>query len=103
MLSYMERVAYPPEYDEPEATKQEVIDVALGRIEADGLGRDRDEILGDTPMALVFDDISQDWEAEDALWKFLADRWGDVPAEIRKIIESRAESTANQEPLWRQQ
>lgn len=96
MLSYMERGAYPPEYDEPEATKQEVLDVLAGRKVRDGLGRDFDDLMSDTSMTLVYELLTDDGDAERDLMTFLGQRWGDVPASVKAVFESLAESTAKE-------
>lgn len=90
----------PPYVDAPETDQQEVIEVALGRRLRDGLGRDRDELFCDTPMGLVFQDIFETPDAEAAMWDFFDLHWGDVPVEVREIIEGRAEAAARQEPIW---
>ena len=95
---YMEAPApaYPPIYDEPETTKQEVLDVVCGRKTRDGLGRAYDDLLGDTPMMLWAERITNNPDAERDLFSFLGKCWGDVPASVKAELESLAASAAKE-------
>lgn len=99
---YMEapRAAYPPFYDEPEATTQEVLDVVFGRSLRDGLGRDFNDLIGDTPMQLWAERLAYNTEAERDLMSFLGQHWSDVPASVRAELEGLAESAAKQDSEW---
>lgn len=98
MYPYMEapHPAYPPAYDEPEATKHEVIDVLAGRQIRDGLGRDFDDLMSDTPMMLWAERISLNPDAERDLFAFLLARWGELPASVMTEIEELAQLAAKQ-------
>src|SRR5690606_41244423 len=89
---YMEapRAAYPPIYDEPEATKQEVLDVVFGRSLRDGLGRDFDDLIGDTPMQLWAERLAYNTEAERDLMAFRGRHRRDVPASVRPELAGLA-------------
>lgn len=96
MLSYMERVAYPPVYDEPETEKLEVLNVVFGRKTRDGLRRDFDDLMGDTSLQLWAERLTNNPDAERDLFAFLGQRWGDVPASVKSEIESLAETAAKE-------
>lgn len=98
MYPYMEAPApaYPPIYDEPEATRQEVLDVVFGRSHRDGLGRDFDDLMSDTPMMLWTERISLNPDAERDLFSFLLARWGELPASVMAEIDELAQLAAKQ-------
>ena len=103
MYPYMEAPApaYPPEYDHPEATQQEVLDVVFGRIDADGLGRDYDDLMGESPMMSYAELLADDGDAERDLMVFLGQHWGDVPGSVKAVFEALADSAAKQDRAWR--
>jgi len=91
MLSYMERGAYPPEYDEPEATRQEVLDVVFGRSHRDGLGRDFDDLMSETSLMLWSERISSDPEAEREMMALINLHGKLTKAHIENLAEAAAE------------
>ena len=96
MLSYMERGAYPPEYDEPEATKTEVMMVVFGREVQDGLGRDFDALMCDTSMQAWAERITTNPDAERDLFAFLGRWWPALPASVRGELEPLFEAAAKE-------
>ena len=103
MYPYMEspHPPYPPEYDKPETTKSEVLDVVFGRKVRDGLGRDFDNLMSDTAMMLYAEHLADHGDAERDLMAFIGRNWRDAPANVRAIFDDLAESAAKQAPVWR--
>lgn len=101
MYPYMEapHPSYPPEYDEPETTKSEVLDVIYGRSLRDGLGRDWDDLMGDTSMQAWASQIADDMDAEQELMALIGRHSHESPR-VRAILEELAESAAKQTPVW---
>ena len=93
----IERNMDPP--CEAETTYEEVLAVIRGRMYEDGLGRDREEILCDSPVALCLSDIDQDPDANPEMWDFIMRHWSDAPARVRTIIERRIEQAVTQRGL----
>lgn len=98
MYPYMEAPspAYPPQYDEPEATKAEVLDVVFGLKPRDGLGRDFDALMADTSLQIWAERVTNDPDIESDLLAFLGKRWGEAPASVRAVFEGLAEAATNQ-------
>lgn len=82
-----------------ETTYEEVLAVIRGRMYEDGLGRDREEILCDSPVALCLSDIDQDPDAYDELMTYLVERMNDLPTKVHRIIEQRIEQAVTQRGL----
>lgn len=99
---YMEapHAAYPPVYDEPEATKQEVLDVVFGLRDQDSKRRGYDELMGDTDVGLFFERIDDDYAAKREFLFFIGHRLGELPPSVRAILEDLAEAAAQQKPEW---
>lgn len=97
MYPYMEapHPAYPPEYDEPETTKQEVLDVLFGRRARDGLGRDYDDLLGETSLQSWASQITDDMDAEQELMALIGRHIDEAPR-VRAILEELAEAATKQ-------
>lgn len=93
----IERNMDPP--CEAETTYEEVLAVIRGRMYEDGLGRDREEILCDSPVALCLSDIDQDPDAYDELMTYLVERMNDLPTKVHRIIEQRIEQAVTQRGL----
>lgn len=85
--------AYPPEYDEPETTKQEVLNVVLGRSDADGLGRAYHDLMNETPMGSWAEGLAFDDDAERELLAYLGEKWNELPPRVRRVFEKRAEES----------
>ena len=84
---------------EAETTYEEVLAVMQGRMYEDGLGRDREDILCDSPVALCLSDIDQDPIAYDELMTYLVERMNDLPTKVHRIIEQRIEQAVTQRGL----
>jgi len=84
---------------EAETTYEEVLAVMQGRMYEDGLGRDREDILCDSPVSLCLSDIDQDPDANPEMWDFIMRHWGDVPARAKAIIERRIQQAVTQRGL----
>lgn len=82
-----------------ETTYEEVLAVIRGRMYEDGLGRDREDILCDSPVALCLSDIDQDPIAYDELMTYLVERMNDLPTKVHRIIEQRIEQAVTQRGL----
>ena|SRR5690606_28040992 len=82
-----------------ETTYEEVLAVIQGRMYEDGLGRDREDILCDSPVALCLSDIDQDPIAHDELMTYLVERMNDLPTKVHRIIERRIEQAVTQRGL----
>ena len=91
----IERPIDPPY--EAETSYEEVLAVVLGRRHEDGLGRDREAILCDSPVSLCLQEIDEDPHAYEAMWDFIARHWSDVPATVKTIIEKRVTAAARQD------
>lgn len=89
---------YPPEYDHPEATKQEILDVLYGRRIRDGLGRDVDDLLSDTAMMLWQERIANDPDAERELMEHIGKYRHALPR-VAAIFDQLAGET-EREPVF---
>jgi len=85
----------PIEYDEPEVTKEEVLDVVFGVDSWDGIGRTYDDIMGDTALMCWAERISCDPEAERELMALIGKYRDQVPA-VMAIFNELAEAAAKQ-------
>ena len=94
MPSYMERVAYPPEYDEPYTTAKEVLRVVFGRATFDGRGRDFADLMSDTDMRTIWERISCDPVSEEWVLKLIGQHLNEAPQQLRDDLNELAAEAA---------
>lgn len=90
----------PPYFDEPEVTPEEVLEVAFGLRQKDSVGRDRDDLLFDSPLALFFEHLGDDPDAMLDFYEFLGQHRSTLPASVKQILDARADAAARQEKEW---
>lgn len=91
--------SYPFPGDEPYTSFEEIRSVMLGRKPLDGLGRDRDDLLGNSPMMDWMADLQQTGRAELDLWDFFGREWERLPASVKAVLEERMKETAREEVM----
>ena len=94
MPSHMERVAYPTEYDEPYTTAEEVLRVAFGRTAFDGRGRDFADLMADTEMRTIWENISCDPVSEEWVMALIGRHLHEAPQKLRNTVNELAAEAA---------
>jgi len=92
--SYMELAPCPPEFDEPEATADEVLEVIFGQRDEDGLGRDFNDLMNDTVMGEYHDRLAFHIRPERLFFRTIGQLWNRFPLEVQKVFEKMAEEAA---------